>query len=95
MIAMKQKNKKSIISKRLWIILPLFLLLSLSVQAQPKWAKKASKSVFTLKTFDAQGSLLGSGNGRFIAVDNGKGGTYNHEALRQIPEESRFHCITP
>ena len=39
--------------------------------------------------------LLGSGNGRFIAVDNGKGGTYNHEALRQIPEESRFHLITP
>lgn len=66
MIAMKQKNKKSIISKRLWIILPLFLLLSLSVQAQPKWAKKASKSVFTLKTFAADGTLTGSSTGFFV-----------------------------
>ena len=30
------------------------------------WLKKATKSVFTLKTFDATGSLLGSSNGFFV-----------------------------
>ena len=40
--------------------------LSFSVaQAQP-WVKKASKSVFTLKTFDAAGTLLGSAGGVFV-----------------------------
>ena len=29
------------------------------------WVKKAAKAVFTLKTFDAQGQLLGSGHGVF------------------------------
>ena len=46
----------------------LFVFCSLSfipAGAQP-WVKKAAKSVFTLKTFDAQGSLLGSGNGVFV-----------------------------
>lgn len=38
--------------------------------AQPdKWVKKASKAVFTLKTFNAEGSLIGSGNGFFITTD--------------------------
>ena len=38
--------------------------------AQPdKWVKKASKAVFTLKTFNADGSLIGSGNGFFITAD--------------------------
>ena len=38
--------------------------------AQPdKWVKKASKAVFTLKTFNAEGSLIGSGNGFFITAD--------------------------
>ena len=36
-----------------------------SIAAQP-WVKKAAKSVFTLKTFDAGGALLGSGNGVFV-----------------------------
>lgn len=36
-------------------------------KAQPEsWAKKAAKSLFTVKTFDASGSLLGSGNGFFV-----------------------------
>ena len=40
------------------------------VNAQPdKWVKKASKAVFTLKTFNADGSLIGSGNGFFITAD--------------------------
>ena len=40
------------------------------VNAQPdKWGKKASKAVFTLKTFNADGSLIGSGNGFFITAD--------------------------
>lgn len=34
--------------------------------AQPSWVKKASKSVFTLKTFDSNGSLLGNSTGFFI-----------------------------
>jgi tetratricopeptide (TPR) repeat protein len=34
--------------------------------AQP-WAKKASQAVFTLKTFKADGSLLGSANGFFVS----------------------------
>ena len=40
------------------------------VNAQPdNWVKKASKAVFTLKTFNADGSLIGSGNGFFITAD--------------------------
>lgn len=33
--------------------------------AQPSWVKKATKSVFTLKTFDEGGALLGSATGFF------------------------------
>lgn len=40
------------------------------VSAQPdKWVKKASKAVFTLKTFNADGSLIGSSNGFFVTAD--------------------------
>ncbi len=46
------------------------LLLSLYAIAQtPKWADKAAKAVFTLKTFDASGMLIGSCNGFFISQD--------------------------
>lgn len=38
-----------------------------NVKAQPSWGKKAVKSVFTLKTFAADGSLMGSSNGFFIS----------------------------
>ena len=38
--------------------------------AQPdKWVKKASKAVFTLKTFNANDELIGSSNGFFISAD--------------------------
>lgn len=37
--------------------------------AQPSWTKKASKAVFTLKTFQTDGSLLASSNGFFIDED--------------------------
>ena len=36
----------------LWLLSP--------AQAQPSWVKKATKSVFTLKTFAADGSLIAS-----------------------------------
>lgn len=37
-----------------------------TAKAQPSWAKKAGKSVFTLKTFAADGSLIASSNGFFV-----------------------------
>ena len=38
--------------------------------AQPdKWVKKASKAIFTLKTFNANDELIGSSNGFFITAD--------------------------
>lgn len=37
--------------------------------AQPSWVKKATKSVFTVKTFSADGSLIGSSNGFFTGTD--------------------------
>lgn len=36
---------------------------------QPKWAKKVSKAVFMLKSFGADGTLIGSSNGFFIGTD--------------------------
>ena len=49
------------------------LLLCLSafspIAAQPSWMKKATKAVFTLKTFDAEGTLLASSNGFFTTAD--------------------------
>lgn len=44
-----------------------YLFTFLPLSAQPSWVKKASKSVFTLKTFKADGSLLQSGNGFFVS----------------------------
>lgn len=45
------------------------LCLSMGAAAQPSWAKKAVKSVFTLKTFDQNGTLLGSATGFFVGTD--------------------------
>lgn len=39
------------------------------LQAQPSWVKKATKSVFTLKTFAADGSLIASSNGFFTGTN--------------------------
>lgn len=47
-----------------------YCLLSNVALAQPGWTKKASKAVFTLKTFDDQGTLIGGATGFFVS-DNG------------------------
>ena len=39
------------------------------ISAQPGWVKKATKSVFTVKTFSADGSLIGSTNGFFVGTE--------------------------
>lgn len=53
-----------------WVSIALFTLHSslfvCPIGAQPSWVKKASKSVFTLKTFAADGTLLGSANGFYV-----------------------------
>ena len=41
--------------------------LSFSSVAAQNWVSKAAKSVFTLKTFGADGSLIGSTNGFFVS----------------------------
>lgn len=45
------------------------LLSALSIFAQPSWVKNASRSVFTLKTFAADGSLIASSNGFFTGTN--------------------------
>ena len=60
--------EKMITTKKIGMIIGVLLLLTiLPISAQnPSWAKKATNAVFTLKTFNADGSLLGSSNGFFI-----------------------------
>ena len=63
------KANTSMIHNNRWMktISIIFLALHLSIGAaiaQP-WVKKTAKSVFTLKTFDASGTLLGSAGGVF------------------------------
>lgn len=57
------------VEKLVMRILPfyLFTFLPLYMVAQPNWVKKATKSVFTLKTFGADGTLIGSANGFFTS----------------------------
>ena len=45
------------------------LFAALSTFAQPGWVKNASRSVFTLKTFAADGSLIASSNGFFTGAN--------------------------
>jgi tetratricopeptide (TPR) repeat protein len=45
------------------------LLMAAAVMAQPNWVKKATKSVFTLKTFGSDGTLIGSTGGFFVGED--------------------------
>ena len=49
-------------------ILPFLLFTFLPLSAQPDWAKKASKAVFTLKTFTADGTLISSNNGLWVIM---------------------------
>ncbi|MBQ8487800.1 MAG: hypothetical protein IJ533_09160 [Prevotella sp.] len=51
--------------KRLYVIINIWLTAATAIVAQPSWTKKATKSVFTLKTFDASGALLASSCGFF------------------------------
>ena len=59
----EQLNK---VQRRVIGVLLLYFVAFIPSVAQPSWVKKASKSVFTLKTFDANGSLIGSTNGFFV-----------------------------
>lgn len=53
--------------KKYSLTIILFFCVSLTVLAgQPSWSKKMSKAVFTLKTFSADGELLGSSSGFFV-----------------------------
>lgn len=45
------------------------LIMATTAFAQPGWVKNASKSVFTLKTFSADGSLIASTNGFFTGTN--------------------------
>ena len=54
--------------KRLFTIL-LSACICCMASAQPdKWFNKSAKAVFTLKTFDASGTLIGSSNGYFVTA---------------------------
>ena len=55
--------------RRVLGLLPFYLFTFLPLSAQPGWVKKATKSVFTVKTFSADGSLIGSSNGFFTGTD--------------------------
>ena len=57
--------------KRLILILFTLQFTFIASVAQPSWVKKATKSVFTLKTFAADGSLIASSNG-FFTGSNGE-----------------------
>ena len=50
--------------KKLYIIINLLIVAAVAA-AQPSWVKKATKSVFTLKTFAADGALVASSSGFF------------------------------
>lgn len=56
--------------KRIFMIASMLLVVCVSF-SQPSWVKKTAKSVFTLKTFDAAGSLIGSAGGVFVG-ENGE-----------------------
>ena len=67
---MKNINYRMVI-RRVFVFLPFYLFTFLPLSAQPSWTKNASKSVFTLKTFAADGSLIASSNG-FFTGSNGE-----------------------
>lgn len=50
-------------------IIGCLLIMVTTAFAQPGWVKNASKSVFTLKTFSADGSLIASTNGFFTGTN--------------------------
>lgn len=57
-------------NRKISVICVLLLLTVVTAWAQqPAWVKKATKSVFTLKTFSDDGTLLNSSNGFFVSND--------------------------
>ena len=68
MMTYKRTNNHGAERRIVWmLLLGLFAILPLS--GQPAWVKKATKAVFTLKTFNANGSLLASSTGFFTNAD--------------------------
>ena len=61
--------KRLILSLSFILYYLFFSVSALSAASLPGWTKKASKAVFTLKTFDEQGTLLGSSTGFFVTTD--------------------------
>ena len=57
------------VQRRVIGVLLLYLFSFIPSYAQPSWVKKATKSVFTVKTFSKDGSLIGSTNGFFVGTD--------------------------
>jgi tetratricopeptide (TPR) repeat protein len=51
----------------LFILFSLHLSIFTALAQTPSWTKKAAQAVFTLKTFNADGQLIGSVNGFFIS----------------------------
>lgn len=72
---MTQNNTTS--AKRILFTFILYTLFTLGSIASPSWTKSASKSVFTLKTFSADGSLLASSTGCFIGSNGEAISAYN------------------
>ena len=54
--------------KKILLFFTVFLL-TLSVKSQPAAVRKTVKSVFTLTTFNKDGSLHASGHGIFVSAD--------------------------
>ena len=61
----------------LFILIAYHLSLIASFAQSPSWAKKAAQGVFTLKTFTADGQLIGSSNGFFINEQGDAISTFN------------------
>ena len=57
------------VQRRVIGVLLLYLFSFIPSYAQPSWVKKATKSVFTVKTFSQDGSLIGSTNGFFVGTN--------------------------
>ena len=64
----KETRNHQIQRQRSYFLL-LILFAFLPITAQPSWVKKATKAVFTLKTFNSDGSLLASSTGFFTNSD--------------------------
>ena len=58
-----KNNINNKVLRRVLGLLPFYLFTFLPLNAQPGWVKSASKSVFTLKTFGTDGSMIASTTG--------------------------------